>query len=151
MFHSITYVSLDIQYLLLATLIIWSSVALKLVHYLYRLIGLCNLSCSITCLATSSSFHMIIVINVDWWLVSLTTSNKMFKVVYGRLIFHNNAHMGHTRLVTFKYIWTSHLFKNDKGCALMGTKTSHDYSKTNNTNIHNFQCLYLMFANRHIV
>ena len=31
--------------------------------------------------------------------------------------------------VTFKYIWTNHLSKNNKKCALMGTKTSNDKKK----------------------
>ena len=29
-----------------------------------------------------------------------------------------------TQELTFKYIWTYHLFKNNKGCALVGTKTT---------------------------
>jgi hypothetical protein len=32
-----------------------------------------------------------------------------------------------------KFIWTTHLFKNNKGCALVGTQTSNDNNKSNNT------------------
>jgi hypothetical protein len=39
--------------------------------------------------------------------------------------------------------------KNDKGCALVGTKTSNDNNKAT-TNNHNFERLYFMFANHHI-
>jgi hypothetical protein len=36
--------------------------------------------------------------------------------------------------LTIKYIWRNHLFKNNKGRALVGTKTSNDNNKSNNRN-----------------
>jgi hypothetical protein len=126
---------MPLQWFIVSPTYHWTFNTSYLLHWLFDLvwhynwcvicidwIGLCKLSRRITCHATSSSFHLIIVINMGWWRVSLATLNKMFKVVYGRLKFHNNAHMGYTHIITFEYIWTSHLFKNAKGCALMGTK-----------------------------
>ena len=51
-----------------------------------------------------------------------------------------NSHHGnvnkpstYTFELTFKCIWTDHLSKRNKGCALVGTKTSNNNSKSNNT------------------
>jgi hypothetical protein len=47
--------------------------------------------------------------------------------------------------LTFKYIWTNHLLKNNKECVhLWGQKIQRQH------NNHNFECLYSMFANHHI-
>ena len=47
--------------------------------------------------------------------------------------------------------WTSyHLSENNKGCALVGTKTSHDNKKKQQHNDHDFECLYFVFVNHHI-
>ena len=35
--------------------------------------------------------------------------------------------------LTFNYIWANHLCKNNKGCALVGTKTSNNNKNNNNT------------------
>jgi hypothetical protein len=52
-------------------------------------------------------------------------------------------------MTLIKHVWTNHMSKNDKGCALVGTKTSNDNNKAT-TNNHNFERLYFMFANHHI-
>jgi hypothetical protein len=45
----------------------------------------------------------------------------------------NQTLQGVKHLVDRRYIWTNHLCKDNKGCALVATKTSNDYSKNNNT------------------
>ena len=45
-------------------------------------------------------------------------------------------------LVKFQYIWTNHLTKNNKGCALVGTKTSNNNNKSNDITTTNFKWLY---------
>ena len=52
--------------------------------------------------------------------------------------------------LTFKYIWTNHLSKNNKGCALVGAKTSKKQPERQQHNNQNFECLYSMFDIHHI-
>ena len=55
-----------------------------------------------------------------------------------------------TMLMILKYIWTNHLFKNNKICALMRMKTSNNNSGSNNTTTITLNVLYFVFANQHI-
>jgi hypothetical protein len=59
-------------------------------------------------------------------------------------------HLATSLNLIFKYIWTNCMSDNDKGCALVETKTSNDNIKSNKYNNHNFECLYFKFANHHI-
>ena len=65
------------------------------------------------------------------------------------LMFYNVQTTNLTIYYTFKYIWTNRLSKNNRGCALVRTKTSNDNNKQQHNN-HNFECLYSMFINHHI-
>jgi hypothetical protein len=46
----------------------------------------------------------------------------------------NEVEMDIGELITnIQYIWTNHLYRNTKGCALVGTKIENDNNKNNNT------------------
>ena len=59
-------------------------------------------------------------------------------------MFYNVQTTNLTFYLIFKYIRTNHLSKSNRGCTLVGAKTSND------NNNHNFKCLYSMFTNHHI-
>ena len=51
--------------------------------------------------------------------------------------------------LTFKYIWTNHLSKNNKGYTHVGTINQTSTSKAT-TQQHNFECLCSMFTIHHV-
>jgi hypothetical protein len=67
-------------------------------------------------------------------IISITLFQFTMKIyVIYNLLHHGQVHIT-SRTDISKYIWTNHLSKNNKGCALVGTKTSNDdNNKSNNT------------------
>ena len=63
--------------------------------------------------------------------------------------YHTESYMACNKL-TFKYIWTTHLFKNIKACALVRTKTSKDNNKSKNITTATLIFWYAMFTNHHL-
>ena len=66
-------------------------------------------------------------------------------------VIYNLLHHGRVPILppepTFKYIWTKQLSGNNKGCALVGTETSNDNNKSNNTTSN---CIVLRSSTCHI-
>ena len=117
-------------------LILWGSCSPNLSSNLNRWFGMCfkSLQLCLWCQTMSKLYTNTWDLGKDWqcdriffrilyyWKPMLKMASVMY--VIGPRFSHH---------LTFKHIWTNHSFKDNKRCALVGTKTSIDNIKNNNT------------------